>query len=86
MNEITIQLEYPLKLNEIEVREMTLKRPKLGHFAKTQNLAGFEQTIKLISLVSGVQPLLIEQMDMVDLRKCTEFFETIAGDENPSPL
>lgn len=83
LRELTIQLDTPLKLNEIEIKEITLKEPTAGQMIKVQAYTGFEQNVRLVAAVSGVQPLMVEQMSFTDFKKCVDFFEDVFRDDTP---
>jgi hypothetical protein len=84
LKEQTIVLSTPIKLNELEVKELNLREPQVSHMKQVQNLSGYEQTTKLISLITGHPPLMIEQMALTDYQKCVGFFDSLFLPSDPA--
>jgi hypothetical protein len=86
LKETTIKLSTPLKLNDVEapITEVHLKEPTAGQMMKVQNYSGFEQNVQLVAAVSGIVPLLVQQMSFSDFRKCVAFLEECFRGDDPA--
>lgn len=76
LKESTIKLNTALEMEGLPaIPTITLKEPTAGQMMKVQHLSGFAQITALIAEVTGIQPLVVQKMGLLDYRRCAEFFD-----------
>lgn len=68
----TIKLAYPVEFDQKVFDEITLQRPKGKHLKKMPSEPSMKDLLALASRVSGVPPLVFEELDGVDVTNICE--------------
>lgn len=77
----TIKLQYPVKTNEHEITEVTLRRPKAGDFRRMSKIKGAEvdQTFFLIGALGSLTPEEVDELDGADMQVIGDAIEAFTG-------
>jgi len=70
----TFTFEEPIKLGEVEYKEVTLRQPSAGELAKaSMESNSIYVAIALISIIGKIPRKIAEQMLDTDLEDCSDF-------------
>ena len=77
----TITLDHPITVEGREVKEITLRRPKVreARDARKKHKDPADQEIELVSQLSGLPPSAIEEFDIADYSKIQEVLAGFFG-------
>lgn len=77
----TIQLDYPITFEGREVKEITLRRPKVkeARDVRKKNKDDADMEIALLSQLAGLAPAAIEELDVADYSKLQEVLAGFFG-------
>lgn len=73
-----IKLKYPFKHAGMELTEITLRRPKVKDYLTAKKVGGnddSEAEIALFASLTGVEPNVLEELDMLDYKKLQEVYQ-----------
>lgn len=68
----TIKLTYPVEFDNQTIEEITLQRPKGKHLKKMPATPGMNDLLALASRVSGLAPVIFDELDGVDVTAVCE--------------
>lgn len=74
-NQVTkVTLSYPIFFNGKEIKEVEIRRPKLRDqlIANKTSEHAEDKEVKLLSLLCGVEPEFVQDLDMTDFFKIQE--------------
>ena len=66
-------LKVPVTMGAIEIFEVTVKEPTAGQWKQAGAFAGFESTIMLVSLTSGLLPICVEKLPISVVTRAGDF-------------
>jgi len=73
----TIELRYPLEHGETPIRELTIRRPKVGDLLAAKKTTGgdAEQEIAMFASLTGVAPAVLRELDMADYGELQQVYQ-----------
>ncbi|CAN0626426.1 Phage tail assembly protein [Burkholderia multivorans] len=77
MDKVTIELNYPIKLNGVECDKFTMRRPKVRDMRGAQKLAPNDreqQELILFASLADVSPDDLEDMDLGDYERVQDAY------------
>lgn len=72
-----IKLEQPIKIDGVEVHELSLRRPKVRDLlvANKKDISDSEREVNLIANLSEVSPETIQELDLLDYIKVQSWLQ-----------
>jgi len=72
----TIKLKYPVTDNNLELSELTIRRPKVSDIIYAENLTGSEaqKEVQLFANLTTQSPKTIEKLDLLDYKQLQETY------------
>ena len=72
-----IVLQHPIKVDGVEVSELSLRRPKVRDLQKIESVSG--EISKVVALASALADLSTEQVAEIDAADFVKISEAVAG-------
>lgn len=73
----TIELKYPIKDSGVELRHLSMRRPKVRDFLAAERMNGSngEKEIRTFANLCELSPEAIEDLDMADYKKLQDAYQ-----------
>ncbi|EIJ68064.1 phage tail assembly protein [Pasteurella bettyae] len=76
MSEIIVALDFPIQDGEGKtITELKIRRPKAKDIRKMKGNTDIEQSISLLSIVTGLVPEDLDELDIADFKRAAEVVE-----------
>lgn len=79
MENVTVQLSYPIKAHGETLLALTLRRPKVGDLRAVDGLGDMGKLAKLIERCAGIPATSVDQIDAVDVAALGEVIGGFLG-------
>ena len=85
MSEVIVALDFPIQDGEGKtITELKIRRPKAKDIRKMKGSTDIEQSISLLSIVTGLVPEDLDELDIADFKRAAEVVEKMQkGKLNP---
>ena len=72
----TIKLKHPIKVDGVEIQELTMRRPKVRDQIAAEKGGGSdaEKELRMFANLCEITPQSLEEMDMVDYKALQEAY------------
>lgn len=76
MSEVIVALDFPIQDGEGKtITELKIRRPKAKDIRKMKGNTDIEQSISLLSIVTGLVPEDLDELDIADFKRAAEVVE-----------
>ena len=86
MSETILKLEFPFPDGQGNtITELKIRRPKAKDIRKMKGSTDIEQSISLLSIVTGLVPEDLDELDIADFKRAAEVVEKMQKGKLNSP-
>jgi len=86
MSETILALDFPIQDGQGNtITELKIRRPKVRDIRKMTGKTDAEQSISLLSIVTGLVPEDLEELDIADFKRAAEVVEKMQKGKLNSP-
>lgn len=76
MSDVIVALDFPIQDGEGKtITELKIRRPKAKDIRKMKGNTDIEQSISLLSIVTGLVPEDLDELDIADFKRAAEVVE-----------